>query len=884
MNLLKTLTKKNLLLNKKRTIVTIIGIMLSVALITAVSSMYASGLKSLIEYEKKVNGNFHIAYNDVDSKDLNLFEQNRAIDKIYKVKRLGYAKIESKNEYKPYAYVMGMDKDSMKNLSLNLVSGRLPNNSNEIVITTHLKTNGRVMYDIGDEVELNIGERYKDNEEINRYSSYIEGEILKNTNTKKYKIVGIIERPSKNIESYDNPGYSFVTYIDSKDMIDNIDLYVRYTKEGLKNYVQVTSDLLGINKDSLDIMFGNKLANNNEEFSKANEEYQNSKYQIDANIYLLNFEQNPIKNNAVGDLYKIIIVVCLIIVFTSVFCIKNSFDISITEKIKQYGMLRSVGATKKQIRKNVFYEATILGVIGIILGIVLGLIATYILIIISNKLLINSIDTVILQLMFDINIYAILVSVLLGIVTIYLSAIRSAHKASKVSPIESIRNSGDIKIKRNKVKSPKIVNKIFGIGGEISYKNLKRNKKKYRTTIISLIVSTSIFISLSYFMTLAMESVKDEINSKDYNISLRCNDSKECETKAIQTTNFDYIDRYAILKYNVIKLTEHKVNKEVEEKFVATYSYPDENGKEINYSQYDDLNVLSLGDKEYRNYIKQLNLKYDDCKDKGILLDSFVMTEYTNSNKKIKNKYKVYNYQNGNTINFKYYTKTSEENSSIEVIKTTDIIPFGYKDQISEPNLSSVLILSDSKYNELFKDDSIQKIVYDSNNPDKLQDDIDKYLDSYDIDLKNINESVKKVKNMITLIGIFLYGFITVITLIGVTNIFNTITTSVYLRRREFAMLKSVGMTTKEFNKMIRLESLFMGIKSLMFSIPIGILLSYLVFMSLGKEMGTSYEFPIVSIIISIIVVFILIAFIMKYSVGKVNKQNIIETIRNENI
>ena len=741
------------------------------------------------------------------------------------------------------------------------------------------------MYEIGDEVELNIGKRYKDNEEINRYKDFQDGEILTNTETKKYKIVGIVERPSKNVEAFENPGYSFITYIDSKDMVDNIDLYVRYTKDGLKNYVQVTADLIGISNNSLDIMLGNQKIDNDISVDDAAKEYKLTKYQIDVNLYLLLFEQNPIKNDMVGDLYKIILVICIIIVVTSVFCIKNSFDISITEKIKQYGMLRSVGATKKQIRKNVFYEATILGIIGIILGIVLGLIATYILIIISNNLLISSAELVKLKLLFSINIYAILVSIILGIVTIYLSAIRSAYKASKVSPIESIRNSGDIKIKRNKVSSPKIVNKIFGIGGEISYKNLKRNKKKYRTTIISLVVSTAIFISLSYFMSLAMASAKDEIATKDYNLSLSCNDSKECEIKALQTTRFDYINKYSIQKYNVINLIEYKVNEVVNDKFNATYSYVDEYGNDVTYSEYDRLNILSIGDNEYKNYIKQLNLKYDECKDKGILLDTFVISEYTSSNKKIKNKYKIYNYQQGDIIKFYLYNSTYlDKTNSIEVIKTTDIIPFGYKDLIGEPNLASVLIVSDSKYNELFPDDSIQKIIYDSSNPDKLQDDIEKYLDSYDIDLNNINESVQETKNMITLIGIFLYGFITVITLIGITNIFNTITTSVYLRRREFAMLKSVGMTTKEFNKMIRLESLFMGIKSLMFSIPIGILLSYLVFNSLGKEMGMSYELPILSIIISIIVVFILIAFIMKYSINKVNKQNIIETIRNENI
>ena len=140
------------------------------------------------------------------------------------------------------------------------------------------------------------------------------------------------------------------------------------------------------------------------------------------------------------------------------------------------------------------------------------------------------------------------------------------------------------------------------------------------------------------------------------------------------------------------------------------------------------------------------------------------------------------------------------------------------------------------------------------------------------------------MNSLFTLIGIFLYGFIIVITLIGITNIFNTITTNMELRRQEFAMLKSVGMTTKEFNRMIRLESLFMGLKSLIFGIPIGIGLSYLIYHFLAEESGMPYELPIVAILFAIITVFILISIIMKYSINKINKQNTIETIRNENI
>lgn len=140
------------------------------------------------------------------------------------------------------------------------------------------------------------------------------------------------------------------------------------------------------------------------------------------------------------------------------------------------------------------------------------------------------------------------------------------------------------------------------------------------------------------------------------------------------------------------------------------------------------------------------------------------------------------------------------------------------------------------------------------------------------------------MNNLYTLIAIFLYGFMIVISLIGITNIFNTITTSMYLRKQEFAMLKSIGMTKKEFNKMIRLESILIGIKSLIIGIPIGLVLAYFIYWALLKSEGVSFQVPILAIIIAIIVVYLLISILMKYSLNKINKQNTIETIRNENI
>ena len=159
MNLLNKLTIKNLKLNKKRTVVTIIGIMLSVALITAVASIYASGIKSLIIFETHEKGNFHTAFYDVPISDVNVFKDNRNIETVNITKSIGYAKIDSKNEYKPYAYVKAFTKNSLNNLSVKLVKGKLPENENEIVIPTHLQTNGRLFLNVGDYITLDIGKR-----------------------------------------------------------------------------------------------------------------------------------------------------------------------------------------------------------------------------------------------------------------------------------------------------------------------------------------------------------------------------------------------------------------------------------------------------------------------------------------------------------------------------------------------------------------------------------------------------------------------------------------------------------------------------------------------------------------------------------------------------
>lgn len=872
MNLLNKLTIKNLKLNKKRTIVTIVGIILSVALITAVSTMYSSALSSLIDFETYEKGNFHVAFYNVPVTEIDTFKNNRCIENIFITKDLGYAKLEnSQNEYKPYAFIKEFTTSSLENLSVKLVEGRLPKNENEIIIPTHLKNNGRITLNIGETITLDVGYRVSEGQTLNQFNPYNEDnhEQIINTTTKTYKIVGIIERPATNIENYEAPGYTFISYLDDNNLSGNIDIYTRYTKEGTKNNLKVTANLLGVDEQIYTKFYSSEIIQK-EDLDKFNLEMSKAKYQINENGYLIELETNPLGNNTVGGLGIVVIIVCLIIVFTSVFCIKNSFDISITEKTKQYGMLRSIGATKKQIKKNVFYEAIILGIIGIPLGIFLGFIASYILIIISNYFMKDMLNG--LSLKFSTSWIAILIAIILGIISIYLSALKSANRAAKTNPIDSIRNSAEIKIKSKKIKSPKIIDRVFGIGGNISYKNLKRNKKKYRTTVISIVVSVSVFIALTYFMNLAFSVIKEEFKTSKYNLSLsmHTNQDEQIFDKLLSTTKLDNIEQYSIVRQSGFYFGNPKYSNEY--KKLASLSETDNEGY---------LNIYTVGEKEYKRFLKELELNYEEVKNKGILIDYQKIGIYDNKkNKAIYQTVREFSYNPKDKISGYIDDGINpRKDTELEICFITDKYPLGLE-YIS----NSMIIISDELYDSIKKAYNYIEVYYKSNNADKLQDDIDEVLNGYDYYLNNIAENVRMMKNFYTLIGIFLYGFIIVISLIGITNIFNTITTNMELRRQEFAMLKSVGMTTKEFNRMIRLESIFMGTKSLLFGIPIGISLAYLIYHFLGSEEGLSFNLPTIAVIISILAVFLLITCIMKYSINKINKQNTIETIRNENI
>ncbi|HCH82615.1 MAG TPA: hypothetical protein DE316_05990 [Eubacterium sp.] len=886
MQILNRLTIRNLKLNKRRTIVTIIGIILATALLTAVATMAVSLKESVTLRSKKVDGDFHLLLYDMTDKEKESVINNRQVESYYETHEVGYGVLDGcVNDSKPYVYIEALDSDTFEKAEINVTSGRLPEDDSEIVISSHIKTNGGVKYNLGDEITFDIGDRTYNGKKLYQNDDYIEDEQLEAKQTKTYKVVGICDRLPYGEEPRTAPGYSVITLANKADTsLNKSDIYLRFNKKALKDRYDLTADILGVDKTLFNKLNSGKLED---------KEIQTLKSQLDkTHSYYINnslIKYEAFYDSSVAFVYNMAAVVMVIIIITSAVCISNSFAISINQKTKQYGMLASIGATPRQIRKNVFFEAAFMGVIGIVAGIGGGLSASYILVVLSNKMLI---DTFEMSIVYAPSLLGVLLSIVLAIVTIVLSALVPAIRASRMSPIMAINHSEDIKIKSKSLKTPKLIGKVCGEGGVLAYKNMKRNKRKYRVITISIALSVSTFIALYGFMSLLTESVNryanDKIDLRVYMSSYKSMSVDEANKKVsnivnrinneTNITDFTFARGfYASLK------DEPKYSSDYKE--VNKY----EAGLAENNGYY--ISIISLGNEEYGKYIKKLGISKETAQSGGILVDNTY--QYINNGNDIKY-FNIYDgYKAGDVLTYRIDTSNSSkslDNSKssddttlydIKIVALSNERPFGYDNAYTS---YGYLIVSDDYMNRIdTKNTDSTLLNINCDDPDKAQDIL---VNEFNIGQNYIFNAAQERRNdekLILTMKIFLYGFIAIVSLIGITNIFNTVTTGMELRGKEFAMLQSIGMTKKEFDKMIRLESVFYGSKALIIGVVSGTILSYVIYISAG-ESQLKYTLPLLAIVMSVIVVIILLLGIMKYSIAQIRKQNIIETIRNENI
>lgn len=864
---------KHLTMNKKRTIVTIMGVILSTALMVGIGLLFASLRDNNIKTISAHNGSQHVSMDGIEGSKLKILENNVELESALYKKDLGYAKIESTNSYKPYLLISEGSKGLLE--SLKLTDGRLPENTTEVVISGHLKSNGGLSYKVGDTLETEVGDRQTppagEEEDSSYQRAYIEGETLTNTKHKTYKIVGIVERTY--LEGYSSPGYMIFSKSEKIENTDIVDAYITY-----KN----TKDIYD-KADKLALHLGIPKA----EIGK----------RVHYNDSLLSVYGESRYTNILDSMIGIILIVLALISVGCIVVIYNSFAISVMERKKQFGLFSSIGATRKQIRHTVFFEACAIGIIGIPLGIIGAIVGIGTVLMIINQLLPNVFD---FPLVLSIYPVYIIIPVIFMVVVIFLSAFLPAKKASKITPIEAIRQNDDIKIKGKKLRTPKFIKKIFGIEGEIALKNIKRNKKKYRITIISLFMSIVLFVSFSSLMEYGISTSNDMVTNPDYDLMIYIDSKDETEVQKLYNKILQNEETKKAVQIETTHIATDYLEPYWSEETKSANESSGNGSKEDNYSY---IQLIKMDEKAYKEALANNHLTYGDT----LLLNQTKNIVYKNGTRKVS-KFRilstipstldVYELKEENVVTSETTenkegetTLSKEKVGTVKNIKEAKKAPFalGNTEYI---NVQNVIVSNEAYKNitsQLSDENASSYTIFikapEFKNLDKTLKELEKSNTFENFSYLNVVEALQLQKNLLFVMKLLLYGFITLVTLIGVTSVFNTINTSIALRRKEFAMLRSMGLTPRGFNKILYFESIFFGLKSLLYGIPVSLLITYLFGTQFGNIVtSNSFLFPLRSILIATAGVFVIVFMTMMYASSRIKKENILEAIREENI
>lgn len=830
MNLLRELTVKSLKENKKRSIITIIGIMLSVALVVVVTTMVTSLKASMYNLIISEKGNYHVMV--ADGKEyLDTIRNHRQVESSFENYELGYSQLDASDKFYSYLRYLAMDQNGFSKNGIKIKDGRLPKNSSEIAIDEGVNARLKNKLKIGDTIDAHIADRIIGGQKT-PYFSY--DEVLKEKYQKKFKIVGFIKKPNSSIALKNTPGFTALTLMD-----DNLNKdYSTFLYYKIKPNVNIEDHLNQVYPDGRltpNVMVNDRLL-------------QTSGFKTnDPNIKLL---------------YNIATVVLLIIIGTSITVVKNSLSISIVEKTKEYGILKSLGATNKQLWLSIIFEGFCLGIIGIVLGLILGITVNKILISIMNSVLGELFSG--LKLVSVISLKGLILSILISVITIFISSYLIARRVKYFSPIESIKSSKDIVIEKE-IQTPRFIDDVFGISGVIAHKNLTRDKKRYRTTTISIALIMLVFISLFSTTSYLKKSLDMEYKKYDYNIVHYYYGKTEDVLKDYEVSSSISKD---LLKDDK-SLTYLSQDVKIDNKYLS---------KEMSDYVSDVLkgHLILLEDYQFDRLLKDNNLN-EDAK-------HLYFNKFTEKRKNLVQEKKILNDDNI-VISIGDDNNPNDHNKIDKEIKLTQITkpPFGFMD--TNFDTSPNIFVKKSEYIDQVKPCLSALFVYAKDDIATVEK-INTYTESNSdyFEISNLTSNIRQTNSIIVILKLFSYGFIIVISLIALTSTLNTISSNMLMRKREFAILRSLGSSPKHLKDMVKLESILLGLKSITIGLPIGIALSYLIYRLLKSQFDFKFYIPIKGILICILVVFIILYLIMRFSLTKVGRLNIVKTIKNENV
>ena len=917
MNIFNKVTLKTMRHNRTRTIVTIIGVILSAAMFTAVTTFCSSLIDFLLRTTIYNGGDYHISADNIPYSLVEELRRDENTSKISTMQYIGYAPVKNDNANKPYFYVGAADEEMFASMPVHLTSGRLPQNDAEIILPEHYYNYGGESYGIGDVIILEIGDRTEDGSIFYQRNPFVtpeDGGKEEFTPRQKltYTVVGTYERPD--FEPYSAPGYTALTMQNVGAQSGNFSAYVKLDKASSS----ILEDF--INQHGL------------------------GEYGTQINWDLLSLSGVFQFNNFSTVIYSLGGIFIFLILLGSIALIYSAFSISVSERTRQFGLLTSIGATKRQIKRSMRFEATAVSVIGIPIGIMVGIIGMWI-----TFLCVGDKFSSIISSPYSVNLHISWLSVLLAVViaaaTVFISAWIPCRRATKVTAIDAIRQSQDIKIKGRKVKTSKITYKLFGLEGMLAKKYFKRSRKKYRATVISLALSIILFVSASSFCMYLTDMTTTTIQVKNYDVSYSFNSrdqdfwaSDKADSLLVEIQNADGVESAAFSRYTWHTLFIPEEDRSSEYNTVVK-ERGQKNGSE-NLQYYTFSNAYYLDDASYRSLIERNhldpNIYLNTNNPPAIVLNSTTSVDYyydeeTGETNRVSQSYDYLNESADSLMSvdegpeIEGYVWASigsdeEKNQVMHYYVPEDEIEIGERGEykITDEMLANAIAVPAS-VERIYIGDRITetplgvdetsdlRLIYPmsalspayqysggrvymtTDDSEKLISSVKKIVKDYglrysDDCFEDANSQEENERNFIVIVNVFSYGFIVLISLIAAANVFNTISTNISLRRRDFAMLRSVGMTRKGMNKMMNYECLLYGTRALIFGLPIAVAITFLIYLIVQDVYMANFTLPWLQILMAIISVFVVVGASMLYSMRKIKKDNPIDTLKNENI
>lgn len=836
--------------NKLKTSLLILGVALGVVLIFGTSVLKESQNKNDVEAINKLYSGYHLEFIDLNSDGTEKLKNDKDVSKITTVQNLGNIVDEKGNSFP----LKSTDKDYITDKSSKLIKGRFPKDNNEIVMEKEALEAMNISDKLNSTLDFTVKKKYKDHE----------GSIRIYTVDKKFKLVGVVEKPKGFYDFYDiNIAFEAFTYgNDEKNNLIPQDI-ISYN-----NLLSLNSGWQNIDGQAHKIMAKHNLGEAN----------------YSPNMPLVRQLMNKKIEKDNPDAYKREV---LIIITAGIF-VFNIFNITLNETIKEMGLLRLIGSSKKNVRCTIIYQALIIMVAGIVVGLIFGAIYSYIVVNISNPSIYQ--EAVIKPKLYVSN-ANIMKAIITGVFSVLTSCIIPIWKVGNISSIEATKKTDKFKGYRGSYRLGKFSSKIFGFYGFIGLKNIGRNKSRALISMISIALGGYIFLT-------TFSSMQGELNDKiedmqkRYDITIQfgvnsdIDNAEYTESDVNKLKNVDGVKSVTSLQIES-GILDYKKN-EMDKDFAKSKGIQEQDQMEYKM----DLKLFGPDYIKYtlKNFLQEGHIYEIGTLNKGVpnvaVYNYFYDESGTNTFKKVFPDLKI-----GDIITIKVpitengNTEYKESKVRVCAILKSDWMSKGDGDlgrnfEIVTASSLSKHIVGEKKYNKLGIN----------------------LEDPYD---KTVNEKVKKVSNCIHLSQFesklafnemqksyedYIKSQISTIMLVLIIagiNIFCTIKTNLLMRKKEISTLRAIGLSIRDIKKMVTYEALTYAMLSFIITlIPSMINLIKFVncnnsaYKNYGIEHFMSFKFPVKQSIIFFIISVTVCLIAVATSSRDLKKMSIIEGIK----